>query len=211
MALKPKVGICITDHCTKMVVTDIRGLYEATDNPYGWNITGAGNPNVNRTDFASSLDTVVFKLKFPNQTTYYDLDVKAQVSGTATPNAYYLNYEFLITEIEMTDLSLTGKFPDGKYEYIYQLFDSATSTYYTSTGCFYSTCQTRCCVDKKLSSYLDVIKYGGCGCKDLKNYMMMKVYLDYGITSAVSQWNFTLADQLLAKAQKYCDFKNCNC
>lgn len=204
MALKPKANICPADACVKLIITDIRGLYHAVDNPNGWGYA-VGNPNINRDD----VTLATFKIKLPNQSNFTTIDVTDEVSGTSTPNQYYLNYEFLVAELEMTDVGQTGKFPDGKYEYEYSVSDGTNT--YTTTGYFYSTCLTRCCVDKKLSFYLDAIKCGGCGCKDLKNYMMMKVYLDYGITSAVSQWNFTLADELLAKAQKYCDFKNCNC
>lgn len=205
MALKPKAGICTISKCVKLKITDTRGLYHATDNPLGWGITGAGNPNINRDD----VKLATFRLKLPNQTTFYDIDVTTQVSGTPTPDAYYLNYTFLVAEVEMTDISQTGKFPDGKYEYEYIVSDGTAT--YKSTGVFFSTCQTKCCIDKKLSYYLDVIKCGKCGCADLKNYYLMRAYLEEGITSAVSQRNFTLANELLIKAQKYCDFKNCGC
>lgn len=207
--LIPKIAVAVIDQSTKLRITDITGLYQSTTTPGGYKITGSANPTPNRTDFAGSTATVVFKLKFPNQSSFTSINVKPEVSGTATPNAYYLNYTFLIKELQTLDFSLTGKFPDGKYEYSYELFDG--TDLYKVSGIFYNTCLTKCCIDKKLNHYLDVIKCGKCGCEDLKNYFLMNAYLEEGITSAVSQWNFTLADELLAKAQKYCNFKNCGC
>lgn len=207
--LKPKIAISILDNSNTMIVTDITGLYDATYNPNAWKITGSSNPTPTRVDFAVSNATVTLKIKFPNTNQFTTFNVKSQVSGTATPNAYYPSYTFVITQLGTSDFSLSGQFPDGKYTYEYILYDGTTT--YKTQGYFYSTCLTQCCVNKKINDYLDAIKCGKCGCQDLKNYYLMRAYLETGVQSAVQEWNFALADELLEKARKYCNFKNCGC
>ena len=194
MAYTPSLSICEKNHCSDILLTDSRGLYDATLNPFGWN--GGSNPT------NSTITSATVSVLLPNQTIAVDLDVT-----TAVTSATILNYQsiFNLGTYSTSDLNTSGKLPDGIYTFTYTIVSSGTT--YTSSYKTYLFCQTRCCVDKLLAEIpnrMTDVTY-------INNVETANAFLLAASKSAFSCGKFTETAKLVEAAKKICNFYNKTC
>jgi hypothetical protein len=194
MAYTPSLSICEKNHCSDVLLTDSRGLYDSTLNPDGWN--GGSNPT------NSTITSATVSVLLPNTTTAVDLDVTASVTS-ATIN----NYQsiFNLGTYSATDLGTTGKLPDGIYTFTYTIVDGSDT--YTSSYKTYLFCQTRCCVDKLLAEIPNRMT----DLTFINNVEMANAFLLSASKSAFSCGKFTETQKLVEQAKKICNFYNKTC
>lgn len=193
MAFEPKLGICQQNNCKDILLTDTRGLYDSTLNPFGWN--GGSNPT------NSAVDEAIVTIKLPSQAPV-DIDVTSFVTS-----ATILNYQTIFTlgTHSTTDVLSSGPFPDGVYEFTYKI--TVGSDVYKSSYKTYLFCQTRCCVDKLLANIpnrLNDTNY-------INNVEMANAFLLAASKSAFSCGKFTETQQLVEQAKKICKFYSQTC
>lgn len=195
MAFKPKLGICLTNNCNDLILTDTTGLYDASLNPEGWN--GGGHPN-NSTITSASVDVYL-----PHATIPTNHIVTTAVTG-ATINNYQSIFE--LGTYGTPDVNLTGKFPDGIYKFQYKVVDSGT-TYKSDKYQVYLYCNTQCCVDKMLANIAEDMS----NVQFVQDALLANAYLLSASQSAFSCGNFTAVDKLVEQARKICQFYNKTC
>ena len=194
MAYTPSLSICEKNHCSDVLLTDSRGLYDSTLNPDGWN--GGSNPT------NSTITSATVSVLLPNTTTAVDLDVTASVTS-----ATILNYQsiFNLGTYSATDLGTTGKLPDGIYTFTYTIVDGSDT--YTSSYKTYLFCQTRCCVDKLLAEIPNRMTDQ----TFINNVEQANAFLLSASKSAFSCGKFTETQKLVEQAKKICNFYNKTC
>lgn len=126
MALKPKIKACVANKCTKLILTDVTGLYDATDNDGGWgapNLTGSGDAGF----------TAVVSVDGGS-----DIDVASYVADPVTAA------EFSLGEHAVT-------LADGWHTIVYTVTESGgKGASYTDTIKIFTYCNIKCCVFSKM-------------------------------------------------------------
>lgn len=194
MAYTPSLSICEKNHCSDILLTDSRGLYDSTLNPNGWN--GGSSPT------NSTITSATVSVLLPNASLAVDLDVTASVTS-----ATILNYQsiFDLGTYSTTDLSSSGKLPDGIYTFTYTIVDGSDT--YVSSYKTFLFCQTRCCVDKLLA----LIPERMTDITFINNVEMANAFLLSASKSAFSCGKFTETQKLVDAAKKICNFYNKTC
>ena len=107
----------------------------------------------------------------------------------------------------MSDLSLSGKFPDGVYLFTYNVVVDGDS--YTKSCYVLFDCQAKCCVDK-LFAKIKSTDCGNCSESKLRQAYDADAFLK-AAENAASCGKLTQAKELLSKVEFLCNNENCNC
>lgn len=186
MALRPSISACILDSCGKLRITDDRGVYHATNNPYGWE-----TPNI----AGSAVTEAILTVAWPSGADE-EYDVTSQVPDTVTG-------EFQYNDIE-------ADFPDGIYTIT--ITYSTASASYSKTIKKLFLCNACCCVDKMWAQLPDKFyslsdeEYN----KAVRNVMLAQGLLN-SISAAGGCLKTAIVEDVLERIQRLCDFENCNC
>ena len=191
--LTPTIRVCFNNSCGTIDVYDTTMPYNAVSNTGGW-----GTTNINTAD----VDTVTVDYTAPNATTSTQVDVTTTVNAETT-----VTDEFLIASIEVDAT-------DGEWTFTYTCTEGAVSVTYDLF--IYSTCVSRCCVDKLWAKAAQELETGDCGCTDASTVSytktaMMAEALYGAIRNTAANNHPSTRDALLVKLQRICNLENCNC
>lgn len=159
----------------------------------GSGTNGWGSPNPGLGD-AESAELVI---KFPD-----DSEVEFDLSAN-----FPTDDDQLEAIISMSDLSLSGKFPDGIYLFTYNVVVDGDS--YTKSCYVLFDCQAKCCVDK-LFAKIKSTDCGNCSESKLRQAYDADAFLK-AAENAASCGKLTQAKELLSKVEFLCNNENCNC
>lgn len=109
--------------------------------------------------------------------------------------------------VSMSDLGLTGKFPDGIYLFTYTV--TADGDLYTKQCYVYFDCQAKCCVDK-LFAKITATDCSDCNDSKAKQAYDADAYLK-AARNAASFGKLNQAKELLSKVVFLCNLEKCNC
>lgn len=187
MALKNTLTLCISDSCGKGTFTDTTGVYDATNNPYGW-----GAPNMQGSGVTAATIT------FQNTTTGADevtYNVLSQIPSTVSGDIEFDLYEY--------------DFEDGIYTIVYTL----TGTENVSrTFKKLILCNTRCCIDKM---WAKVNEYRNTKTSEAFNKYLNDCLKAEALYEAIRANGGCLqddaAEDILDMLDSLCNFENCNC
>lgn len=180
MALAINFDICIDSSCSTFTLTELTGLYSAT-NTGGW---GTPNPAtgtitsavIQVTSPSGSITTInLITNGFPSSNTSFSYDITNSALGT------------------------TSTLEDGAWKFF--LFYSDGSNDYQKVHNYLFYCNTACCVNKMLNN----IEIEECDCcnnsKSIKDYLKAKVFLDVlkNAAKCFQVDNFTSIKKILDK------------
>jgi hypothetical protein len=180
----------VTSDCSKMVLCDTTGIYNATYNPNGY---GAPNP---------TLEEIV---KTTFEITLLDGSVRLIESGF-TPSEYGNNcVDFSITDIFGSDTSYT-QIPVGVYQCTYRVYGECDELLAETSINIFFACGLKACLDARAVET--------CGCTNCDNTEVQNLLLDYADyirLQAVSQVKSSCANVDLQKAYQNCIVKCSTC
>ena len=184
MALRPTLQACMRDKCGGIYFSDTTGVYDVTNNPYGWE-----TPNMGGGDVTEATLTITY----PDATdTEHDLlsQITDPVEGT-------INFDVI-----------EGTYDDGIYTFTYTLLGTETVTKVLKK---LFLCNSECCVNKmwaKIPSYINTKDE-----VFLRNYIEQVHYaqglLD-GLNAAGGCLNETAVTAILEKIERICEFTQCD-
>lgn len=105
MSLNLNISTSLTNGCKTLNVLETTGLYDAVINTGGWN-----TPNPAK----STVTSATLSILFPGATTSVDIDVTSSIVASNAAVS-----EFLLAQINYSDLLLPVNFIDGLYEFTY--------------------------------------------------------------------------------------------
>jgi hypothetical protein len=184
MAVDIKFSVCQSSNCKSINFTEKTGLYDATDNPTGWDPSQATNEST--TDATAATLTITG----PDGTVYPTVDLFAVgFPKSSTVEKYSIPQE---------DLGLT-QIVDGLYEMTYSVTTSTTT--YSETQSFFFHCKIDACICKKLAA-LDV---NACDCDEDKvnEALKAKAFSD-ALMYAAGCGNIAAANEILKSLQRLC-------
>jgi len=133
MALVPLIRACQKEGCTKVSITDVTGVYDASTNATGYgatnNISGSGDSGFSA--------TITIDGGTP-------IDVTSQVASTITG--------------EFTYDDITVSLADGWHTIVYKVGTTAAGIK-TNTIKIFTYCTVKCCIEQK---QLELINYDPC-------------------------------------------------
>lgn len=207
MSLQLGIGLCQTNNCKIIKLSETTGAYDSVTNFGGWDSTGANNPAIYLDEDNYTTQTEI-EFTFPDSTIYtFDEDY---VDGTSV-------FPTADSSIEKSyDMSSFGgtsvdSFTDGIYkikywvEYYYQGVLNTSEI----TQSFLLTCQTRCCVDKLFNLAAQTMDCDTCKKDKINKALEAESYLK-SAEYAAECGKLNLAKQLLDKAKWICTNQNCN-
>lgn len=193
-SLTLNISACVENKCQVLVVRDITGVYDVTDNPGGWQNAA--------TVLSASVTAAVLNITLPDGTAMDEIDV---IDSLADP----ITGEFDLYEVELPAQQ------DGKYIIEYTVTAGGSSK--TKRISIYSLCNSRCCVDKMWSKYANNIDAtsDGCGCSPkttlTKDRALLAETIMKAINSSAMCNNESARDALLAKLERLCEIEDCDC
>ena len=192
MAFSPTITACTKNSCTTLSITDTTGVYDATDNPKGWQDAS--------TLLAADVTKVEILITYPNGTTQ---TVDADISDIPDPVTGQFTY---------ADIQMVG-YTDGLIEIEYIVYDNTApdpvSYSYTYEALF--TCQTRACVDKMWAEVACKSCSGNCELTSLIDDANLAEGLLRGLESGAVCCDETCINKILAAINQLCNWNNCNC
>lgn len=194
------ISACVTNNCNAIKVTDITGLYEAINNPGGWEDAS--------TLLSSDVTGVTITITTPSGTVVGPTDVFSQFPSPITMDEFdYSNIALPVSE-------------DGEYiiEYKVDADEATGASTKTKRLKIYSTCKVRCCIDKLWSKWAKGLDDDSdeCGCTGSEGSSTLdKAKLGEALLSALNSTtvcnNTVTRDKILAKLNRLCKLENCNC
>jgi hypothetical protein len=187
--LRPTLEACMKDKCGGIYFKDTTGVYDVTNNPYGW-----GDPNLE----ASELTEVTLTIEYPDGSeTEHDLldQIPDPITGTI---------EFDV---------IKGTYDDGIYTFTYYVSGSGKTGTTSVTKILKKLflCNVTCCVDKmwaKIPTYINTKDE-----KFLQNYITQTHYaqgLINGLSAAGGCLNTTAVTAILDKIERICEYEKCD-
>lgn len=183
MALVPLIKACTKNGCTKLSITDVTGVYNASTNTTGYgatnNVSGSGD-----TGFSA---TITIDGGTP-------IDVASQVASTITG--------------EFTYDDITISLADGWHTIVYKVGTTAAGIK-TNTIKIFVYCSVRCCVFQKM---LDLKTYDACkdSAKIAVNMHIWSMYT--AMKYAAAGCDQSEATSLLTRLQAVCGTTtDCGC
>lgn len=189
MAFRQTLSACLRDGCSKLVVTDTTGVYDATNNPYGWGDAST----LLEADVDSATITITYTDSDGNDSEIDSIDVTSQIPADVTDS-----FEFDVIE---------GDFEDGYYTITYTI-TAGTATYTKSFRVFFY-CTVKCCIDKLAASIAD--KICDCDFDEYVNDIFIAEMTYAGMQANASCGNITTMYKLLERLQRICSYENCDC
>lgn len=191
MAFVPTISVCLQKNCSKLVVTDDTGVYDATTNATGWE------------DAATLLATNVTALSIvvsQSGSTLTTQNVLTQLPGTMTG------------DLGFSEFAVAGLL-DGEFTVTYKVTDASTT--YTAIVTKFHACSVRCCIDAKwaaVANYETDLSNSGCDCaSDTETEAIHLEGLYAAMNNAAASGDSTTRDALLTKLQRICDMDDCGC
>lgn len=197
MALVQKFSAEVISGCSKLLITDITGMYSSS------NTTGWGTPNIDPSDVTEAYILVGSS----SSGVIYSLNVTSVVQAITLPSSYVDNFTFPLIEIDPSDIGQTDLITDKIYNISYMIDGESVD------GKVLTTCNTQCCVDKLFNKAADSYLCGG-NCST--NAMIMEALKARALLLQASKWAFSCykledAEKLLKQAMKICKTNNTNC
>ena len=125
MAFEPKIKACVSEKCTKLILTDVTGAHSLTGDNSDWG--GAGSPD------GSSDSTATFTVD----------------GGTATNITSYVPATVAANEFSLGEHAVT--LADGWHTIVYTVTESGGGgASYTDTIKIFTYCNIKCCVFSKM-------------------------------------------------------------
>jgi hypothetical protein len=189
MALIPKIQACVKNNCKTLVIRDITGEYDATDNPGGY-----GAPNIEIGDVTGSSLIIT-------------------IPGSNTPITIInpVGLPTLDTTFEYeVSTSVLSPIPDGIYKIEYTI-TAGDITYSYGPRYFFFTCNVECCVAKL---HVQIALTTDCSCESniIKNALYASTLLD-GLKANKDCGNITAVNNILNKLTEICGLtgQDCGC
>ena len=191
MSLVLKFKICESSNCSKLIFSELTGVYNVTTNPGGW-FGRYGDPNPQIANATSAILTIT-----PSSGTVYSIDLFDTFPTLDKTFEYQLtNEDFGYT---------TGKkIQDQIITFTYTVIASGVT--YTQTIYKALLCNSRCCVDNILKS-VDT-ECNECNDAAIKRYTQARLILDI-IESDAECGNISFFNKSLAQLNKICSDTNC--
>lgn len=191
MAFVPKINFCIekTGDEYEIIVSDITDIYDAGDNPTGWEDAST----IVAGDVTEATLTITY-INSSNVETEQTINVLSQIDNP------------VVGQFDFDPISYSG---DGYYKIVYTIV--ADGTTYTACKVKMPYVNVGCCISKKILKLVD----SGCGCtKDtvfLQSVHELKA-MEYAYNHAVKTVDSTSALCLLKLMEDLCNSnKDCNC
>lgn len=187
MALIPKIHACVKNNCKTLVIRDITGEYDVTDN-----LGGYGTPNIEIGDVTGSSILITI----PGSNTPITI---SNPSGLPTLDTTF-EYE--------VSTSVLSPIPDGIYKIEY-IITAGDDTYSYGPRYFFFTCNVECCVFKLFSQ---IAQTTDCSCESniIKNALYASTLLD-GLKAAKDCGNITAVNNILNKLTEMCGLTSQDC
>ena len=193
MALKPKITIKQSPDCTHLILCDVTGIYDVSDNPGGY-----GFPN------ATSSSSVTLTVTEPGG------NVLAPVTLQSGSSNLQPGKDCVCIKVIPTDVGLQGStFADGVYVFTYIALDATGAELGSFTLNVFLKCLATKCINQIIMETCD----SGClGCGDnlVEVAAKMKAMLD-GAEYATSVGAYACAEKILTRVQDQCDYHCTNC
>jgi len=192
-----KISACVAKCCTRLKIKDISGVFEASDNPDGWEAVGRESANVT---------TATITITLPTGSVLEPVDVTSVIPSPVTGSFNLPNIEI---EAE-----------DGEYRIEYCV--TIGSVKYLKVLKIYLTCNTRCCLDKYWAKV--GLEEGSeepsadCGCNEVTTsgsgkaetaLFMESLHRSLEVSAAHNKTS--VRDNLLKKIKRFCELEKCNC
>ena len=201
MSLLPKLKFCLTDSCSKLIVTETTGGYNSN------NTGGYGSPNPQTSDV-----------------TTYSLVITDPEGDTYTINLFATTFFPTVDstiEYEINASSIGGRtyFEDGMWQFMWTVSGTVSNpdpVPFEATGnsASYFTCNSECCVAELLAK-IDMTNVECCNNKSsqyVEDYLKANVLLQ-GLKNAAFCGNIIMFDNIKKVLDKICkktDCKTCN-
>ena len=192
----------ITERNDNLVITmvDTAGTYHVVDNPGGWEIGAATNPDVNDIVATGGVHTLELSLKVTSSTgvstTYDDVDLFTVFGPFTLPSD--LVFELtpaMFTSSGVAMGSITDQFPDGIYEFTYY-YDQGLASEVVEVSTVLIDGQVRNAVYELLRVIPKTYECKDCTTKQVLDAIFNKAYLDAIYSSAYVSNTEALYNQL---------------
>lgn len=196
---KPLIDICPINTCDKVKITDVTGIYDATDNPTGWD-----NPDVDGYVALVEFDTIYLEV--------YDASDPDELLGTIylRQGAFSAFPDSDEAEADMDLGEFEWPYGDGVFNihYILVTADEVIESYVQeSITQFYIDCKATNCVNALWLKY-----FQSCNSNEkVKDMAMEAEALLMGAKAAAACVNTIGADKISEVLTKICEIAECDC